>query len=106
VSFCHWRHAWPFPRKEGGDWAGLRVHTPSWIPHPWGATSCREVAPLTYLLASVQAHLFVHHSALPVRSEAALRDAREAVRVVVHAEAAHPLTRRERSDGGGEGAAA
>jgi len=36
----------------------------------------------------VQVHVFVHHSALPVRSEAALRDAREAVRVMVHAEAA------------------
>ena len=84
----------------------MRFHTPSRVPHPWGATSCREAAPLTYLLALVQAHLFVHHSALPVRSEAALRDAREAVRVVVRAEAAHPLTRRERSDGGGEGAAA
>jgi hypothetical protein len=44
--------------------------------------------------AAVLAHLFVHHSALPVRSEAALQDAREAVRVVVRAEAAHPLTRR------------
>jgi hypothetical protein len=51
----------------------VRVHTPSRVSHPLGATSCREVAPLTYLLASVQAHLFVHHSALPVRSEAALR---------------------------------
>jgi hypothetical protein len=54
---CHWRHAWPFPREGGGDWAGVRVHTLSRVPHPWGATSCREVAPLTHLLASVQAHL-------------------------------------------------
>jgi len=86
---CHWRHAWPFPRDgEGVGWAGVRVHTPSRVPHPWGATSYREVAPLTYVLASVQVHVFVHHSALPVRSEAVLRDAREAVRVMVHAEAA------------------
>ena len=71
----------PFPRDgEGVGWAGVRVHTPSRVPHPWGATSYREVAPLTYVLASVQVHVFVHHSSL--------RDAREAVRVVVHAEAA------------------
>jgi hypothetical protein len=76
---------------RGGDWAGVRFHTPSRVPHPWGATSCREAAPLTYLLALVQAHLFVHHSVLPVRSEAALRDAREAVRVVVRAEASHRI---------------
>jgi hypothetical protein len=43
----------------------------------------------TDLLTGVGAGaMFVHHSALPVRSEAALRDAREAVRVVVRAEAA------------------
>ena len=72
----------PFPRDgEGVGWAGGRVHTPSRVPHPWGATSYREVALLTYVLASVQVHVFVHHSALPVRSEAALW-------VVVHAEAA------------------
>jgi hypothetical protein len=30
------------PRERGGVWAGGRVHTPSRVPHPWGATSCER----------------------------------------------------------------
>jgi predicted RNA-binding Zn-ribbon protein involved in translation (DUF1610 family) len=37
-------YACPRPR-EGVDWAGERVHTPSRVPQRWGTTSYREVAP-------------------------------------------------------------
>jgi hypothetical protein len=38
-----------------GEVSGLvgRVHTPSWVPHPWGATSCCEAAPSTQRSLSV-----------------------------------------------------
>jgi hypothetical protein len=39
------------PLARGSAWAGGRDHTPSRVPLRWGtSTSCREAAPLTYLL--------------------------------------------------------
>ena len=40
----------PKPSSLQGECrAGGRVHTsPAGLPHPWGATSCRKAAPLTY----------------------------------------------------------
>ena len=44
--------------REEVDWAGGRVHTPSWVPHRWDATSCRdEAAPqrfFPYVLPTLQ----------------------------------------------------
>ena len=39
------------PIARGSAWAGGRDHTPSRVPQRWGTTSCRETAPLTYLVA-------------------------------------------------------
>jgi hypothetical protein len=37
----------PGPPGEGRCLGCGRDHTPRGVPHPWGATSCREAAPFT-----------------------------------------------------------
>ena len=44
---AHHHHA-RLPPGVAERWAGVSTR-PAGFPHPWGATSCREAAPLTYL---------------------------------------------------------